>query len=49
VYQPVMAAAEQYEVAYAGFSTIGPVLDVVPIDKMLVCAAWKAASLVPGL
>ena len=39
-----MASAQQYEVAQAGFAAVGPVLDVVSVDKSGVCAAREAAT-----
>ena len=40
----VMVSAEQYEVIQARFAAIGPVFDVVSVDKSGVCAAREATT-----
>jgi hypothetical protein len=47
VHQVVMVPAEQNKVVQASFATIGPVPDVVTVDKASVGTTRKAATAVP--
>ena len=47
--QPVMMAAQQHQVFHRRFTTIGPMLNMVRIDKAVAGAAGKAATAIAPL
>lgn len=49
VHEPVMVTTELHEIVEARLTAVSPVPDVVPVDEMLVCAAWKSAIFVSRL
>ena len=48
VNEVMMVPAEQYQVVQAGFTPVGPVFYVMPIEESGVRAARKAATAVPN-
>ena len=44
VHLTMVEAAQENEIGKASLAAVGPVLDVMPIDEVLVCTAWKAAT-----
>src|SRR5690606_6075562 len=47
MHQCVVCAAEKHQVGKARLATVGPVLDVVRIDKACPSAAWESTAFVP--
>ncbi len=48
VHQAMMMPAELHQIVETGLAAVGPVLDVVPVDKALERTAGKAAAVIPG-
>ena len=48
MHQPMVPPAEQNEIIDAGFTAIGPVPDVVGIDKLIACTARETAAPIPS-
>ena len=49
VNQVVMEATQQHEVVETGLTTVGPVLDVMTVNELVMGAAREAAAAVSGL
>ena len=48
VHQPMMAAAQQNQIAELGLAAVSPVMDMMRIDKSGMSASGKPAALIPS-